>query len=525
MGKKGAVASYRGYRLQALYILSRVLKPGQNRNLVFIPEGIEDLAVWESDVLQEIVQVKSYDGLTLAHLEPTKAGSFLHRAYGYIQQQVIPTIRVVNIGPIGPELQKAWAGVDRHRNSITSKLLQHGFSPDQIQQLFDYVELVSVDEAQLNEQTLVQLRELITGVDPSSAFDLLHKWLFDLSETRTPVSNGDLVGKVNDVGRFLHERAHHHREWFTNILPIEDRALDEGQLKILQDEFYAGVSARFEHVLADLDFRRPSQVQAIADGFDEANICIVHGASGQGKSTLAYRFLHDHYPEHCRYQVQIIENRQHALSAAIALSGHANALQVPMIVYLDVSPRDHDWFDLVAQLVRHPYTQVLVTIREEDFRRANIPSQIDFEDVDLEFSKEEAHQVFDRAQRSGLDLAYLSFEDAWDAFGGQGPLLEFVYLLTQTITLRERLEEQARRLQIKVSQKEMVPDELLLLRIVAVITAYGGRLHIPSLINSLDIPEPAVTLHYYEKEYLIRISPDRQLIEALHPMIKSYRVV
>jgi hypothetical protein len=49
----GATASYRGYRRQALYVLSRILKPSQSQ-LVFQPEGIEDLTIYEGERLVEV---------------------------------------------------------------------------------------------------------------------------------------------------------------------------------------------------------------------------------------------------------------------------------------------------------------------------------------------------------------------------------------------------------------------------------------------------------------------------------------
>ena len=252
MSEHGATASYRGYRLQALYILIRILDYSHDNEYIFIPEGIEDLAIQESDVLIETVQVKSYDGLTLSNLSPTKKGSFFHRAIEYIQQESRPTIRIDNVGLTGPELHDAWEGEKEAGDSITKKMTKQGFTSEQIQLLFNYVELISLDEENLENQALMQLQKMVTGVDPENAFDLLHKWLFDLSETRTPLSANDLLDKVNSVGKFLAERAHHHKEWFTNIIPIEDQTIDGEQKKALQEEFYAGASTRYEHILAEL---------------------------------------------------------------------------------------------------------------------------------------------------------------------------------------------------------------------------------------------------------------------------------
>lgn len=48
MTQPGAPAAYRGYRLQALYILKRILRPGSDE-YIFQPEGCEDLDILDND--------------------------------------------------------------------------------------------------------------------------------------------------------------------------------------------------------------------------------------------------------------------------------------------------------------------------------------------------------------------------------------------------------------------------------------------------------------------------------------------
>src|SRR5688572_17550438 len=76
-----ATASYRGYRRQILYTLYRILESGDDTNLVFQPEGQEDLAIFDNEnQLLEIVQVKDYSSdLTLSSFSPDKRDSFYYR--------------------------------------------------------------------------------------------------------------------------------------------------------------------------------------------------------------------------------------------------------------------------------------------------------------------------------------------------------------------------------------------------------------------------------------------------------------
>lgn len=522
-GQSGAQASYRGYRLQLLYTLERLLTADAAEGLTFQPEGREDLAVRDAgDRLIEVIQVKSYASLTLSDLAPDKPDSFLHRAVRYLESETPPAIRLVNYGSFGPEIRGAWKGVERDQNQVTRKLLPHGFSRESIERLFTRIQLVAKDELESTATAHSTLQQSLTAGDPATAFDLLNFWLFRIAEQRQVVTSSILLQRLAAVGRFLAEQASHHREWYTVIEPLIDRPLQDEERAELQAEFYAGVQTRYEHILADLDFRRDAKLTQIADAFLNHRVVIVHAASGQGKNTLAYRYLQDAFPSHWRFAIHLIEDRRHALSIARALAGHAAAMQAPMAVYIDVSHRDLAWTDLVKQLQRYPELQVLVTIREEDFRRANVSgAEFDFTPVELSFDEEEARLIFERAVAIGASTAFLDFAEAWDRFGGQGPLMEFVYLLTQTVTLEERLREQVNRLRDRVRCGVLGSDELHLLRLVAVASALEARLDVRHVVGVLNLPEPTRTLELFEKEYLIRRSADQCQVEGLHPIRSS----
>ena len=101
MTQPGASAALRGYRLQALYTLKRVLSPGVDETRVYCPEGAEDLGIKDqTGQWAEVVQVKSYPGLTLSDLEPDKTDSFLHRAISLLQTTNPPVIKLVNFGAL-----------------------------------------------------------------------------------------------------------------------------------------------------------------------------------------------------------------------------------------------------------------------------------------------------------------------------------------------------------------------------------------------------------------------------------------
>jgi hypothetical protein len=114
-------------------------------------------------------------------------------------------------------------------------------------------------------------------------------------------------------------------------------------------------------------------------------------------------------------------------------------------------------------------------------------------------------------------MKFRDFKEAWLTFGEDGPLLEFVYLITQGDTLRERLKEQIRRIQEEVrAGKE--PNQMEILKIVSLAGAYDAKVKLSSLLSVVELRSPAYTLDLFEKEYLFRLNESGNYITTLHPI-------
>lgn len=518
-----ATPAYRGYRLQALYTLSRVLEP--SLDLVFQPEGAEDLAILDvNDSFVEVIQVKAYSrNLTLSSLSPKKIDSFFYRVNDLLKQFPGLTISIVSFGEISSEMRRATQAVGKERREVAQSLSRYGFlSATEAERLLAQLQLISVQETELKEEVFASLRNFCTGVDPVPAFEMLNFWLYNCAENKRKITQQDIVQRINDVGRFLAERAAHHSEWFISIVPIEDSEIETQEKEQLSNEFYRGISTRYEHILADVDKPRPNKLEEISQKFKEKQVVIIHGASGQGKTTLAYRYLYESFPNQWRFQIRHIESRQHASRIATALAGQANAIGIPIAVYLDVSPNDADWTELVRQLSVHKSIQVLVTVREEDFRRASISGvELQFARVDLRFDRTEAQDIYQFLTGTETPAQFLDFDDAWNRFGGEGPLMEFVYLVTQGDSLRERLSQQIRRIQDEVRAGQRSDSEVQLLRLVSTASAFEARLKLRHLVRFLGLNAPQRTFELLENEYLLRRTEDGSLVQGLHPIRSS----
>jgi len=112
----------------------------------------------------------------------------------------------------------------------------------------------------------------------------------------------------------------------------------------------------------------------------------------------------------------------------------------------------------------------------------------------------------------------LTFQDAWQRFGGSGPLLEFVFLITQSELLRERLKQQVENLRDLYNKQLIHPQSIEVLRIIALASAYEAEVDIAKLGIHLHLPELDSILDTFEKEYLFTRSEDGYYVVGLHPI-------
>lgn len=143
-----ATPAYRGYRLQALYTLWRILDSHQS-GLIFQPEGLEDLTIYTnaSHIPHEIIQIKAYSTpLTLSDFDPRSSNSFFQRAIHYIQNDPQSTVKLISFGEVGQELAEAFEGVPSSRSRTIDKLIGYGFSDQEAADILDVIVLDLVDE-------------------------------------------------------------------------------------------------------------------------------------------------------------------------------------------------------------------------------------------------------------------------------------------------------------------------------------------------------------------------------------------
>lgn len=522
-------ATYRGYRRQALYCLSRLFDESLPKNAIVIPEGNEDLEICnESGDRLEIVQVKDLStDLSASDFKP----SFYHRVSEFCEPGSTVVVRIVSFGNVGPELLKALDENEetpvRVLNTLTkdrekeykdgTKKTTKGLTNTQATNFLDHVQLTLVSEQDLTDDLIETLRKTVTAGNPERSFEILMWWLVSAAEQRLKLTRESVVKKLNEIGVYLSHLATFQKEWNTSIIPIQPSEADQDQAQLLEQEFFLGGRVTVNHIAQNFDVRRPVLLDRVHSSFEESNVVVIRSASGQGKTTLAYRYLMDFAPTEFRYEVLRASDVQHARSMATAISGHAESVGIPTLLFVDVQPGDVFWKEVVRALSFTPNLRILVTIREEDWFRSRV-SEDDFPyaDLPIDFDESEARELYDRFVEKHKEARFLDFDDAWAQLGEKKKLFEFVYIVSQSETLAAKIQNQIHLLREEVQANKLLPNELKLLRLVAVASAYEARVDLEKLVSVCEIPDPVLTLKRFNKEFLLRLTEDGRFVEGFH---------
>lgn len=292
----------------------------------------------------------------------------------------------------------------------------------------------------------------------------------------------------------------------------------------LQDEsnvqdYYEGKQAQLRHILAQLDAPRPKWQQAIHDAFTAANVCIIRSSSGQGKSTLIYRFAHDNFVPGTIYRLNTC-SQDEEVGQIINYLRSRLSLGLPLVVLIDnLDFSQRLWHQLAAAL-SGTAIRFLVSVRTEDWYRYGIQiSGFSYKIVEPTLDLVEAREIFQHFQQEHkIASTVQSAEWAYEKVAERGLLIEFVYLITHGHMLTERIEAQIRMIE---DQRED-PAKLDILRLVSVAQCFGARISLDTLLELVRFSgDPERTLRSMDGEYL---TVRNKACEGLH-LVRSEHLV
>jgi hypothetical protein len=508
--EKGTKAAWKGFSSQTLYIANRLML--LNDQSEFFPEKVEDLLVIKDDIPVEAVQVKNIaSDLTLSHFSPRKQDSFFRRALSLRQENEDLKAVIIAFGPLGNELDDLNQGEKEATTSVSEKLLKYDYSEDEVNWLLGNLVIQVVNQNSLEEQIYAELTQLTeTMAAPKLAFDVLTNYVSVLSQKGEKTSKSDWNQRLHNIAIDFAAMSGFHQEYGRSLRPLFEYKTNL-PLEKLSEEYRIGVNAHPDHIRNNLDVRREIWGNKIESYFDENQIVIIRGASGQGKSSLAYRYLIDTFPESNVICVEQIETSTQAANIVAAANNLSIARENNFILYIDVKPYQTGWLWILQQLQKTGQKiKLLITIREEDYRRAIVDkSSTSFEEIKLSFDRLEAESIYQKYSST----KFRNFDEAWHAFGETGPLMEFIYLLNEVETLEQKLSAQINRIRLNEAEAQ---SWLQFLRL----STYAGRLNLNlNLRKAVQITKCKnyeKMIRLFEKEYLLRETEDKTYIEPLH---------
>ncbi|MFT6138565.1 MAG: hypothetical protein ACJASM_002832 [Salibacteraceae bacterium] len=507
----GAIYAISGFRKQFLYSLYRILSE-HDKGLTFQPEGkFEDLDIkTKSGRYVETVQIKETNETLYFNKLFSKESSFYRRSVNAINNGAA-TVKIVCFGKLSEELKDGTLSI------VEDKLLAKGFNSEEIRLLSKAYTFEEISEDTVTEKILKIIQDINLFYDAKATLDLLLFWLYEVAEKRQLVDTFSVFNKLKFVSKFLSERADFHSSFGKVIRSFELKFYDAGNEEKYKEGFYNGVSAKYEHILANVDILRAERIEEIKKGFDKSNVVFIHGASGQGKSTLAYRYINENISQFTSYELNISDNTSSNTSALVnSLDGLCKGLNIPVLLLIDISPQNQSWLDVIKEFYDKKNVYFLITIREEDWNKVVIKHHFNFSEVELNFTESEASKLYTALTSYKTDYKFVDFEESWKQAGSNAPLLEYVFLVTQGNTLKSRLEEQLRSIRFKVEKNGT--KDLEILRFVCLADTYNSRTNYRKLATFLQIQEPVLYIDFFRKEYLLQISDDGTFLSGLHPI-------
>ena len=294
------------------------------------------------------------------------------------------------------------------------------------------------------------------------------------------------------------------------LVPITEMSQNQS-VEEMRNQYFAGINAHPDHIRKNFDIRRPYWIEQLSKHFCRYNVVIVKGASGQGKSTLAYRFLMDRYSEEQILCVKKILNESDIETAMMSLREIRSEKEI--VFFYDVQPGDMFWAKFVEDFIKHGQNlqrcKLLIAIRQEDYNRTHFDrSSFMVSEIDLKFSKKEAMGIYDRYKSTN----YLSFEDSWVRFGENGPLMEYIFMLNNSVTLVERIRGQIGGIEDTDDADEWIG----ILEAIALAGKHNHRLNLSRLFTVLPCRNRNKLLERFKKELFIKVSSEGNYIECLH---------
>jgi len=353
------------------------------------------------------------------------------------------------------------------------------------------------------KQTVTETFELGSGAVDIYIRVFVARFL-EWAEDRKTVTRTDLDSVRAEIGENLARE----REFQAYGRGLIDRISWESDANIT--DFFEGKGTRPGHNAADVDVRRAVWLERIDQAINSSKICILRSSSGQGKSTLLYRYAYEQWPAEDTFILRVSESHEHVELVRNYLRFRAG-LGLPVLLLIDNAGWRTRLWPFIAQECAALGVQVLVTVRNEDWHRFARESLTSYEILEPTLDSDEARQIFEIFQSEGrLHASVDSPEWAYERIGEPHLLIEYVYLLTHGCMLEERLRDQMKQF----SEQNEDPAKIEILRRTALADTLGAPVLVDKLLQDIQLrDDPQQVLKSLAGEY---VTLEGGIITGLH---------
>ncbi|TYQ23271.1 hypothetical protein PseudUWO311_23380 [Pseudanabaena sp. UWO311] len=479
---QGAV-NIRGIRFQILYSLLRAFDlydVADGERYVRL-EGIEDIDLLGFFSENEYIQVKTSDkpwywsqlGDPIKNfLEVSRSANSAHFT---LVVNFIPKTDIEKLYQLSSLSTKDREDITKKFHTLCNK---EGGSTEESTNLLQRLRLLPISEKQIWEQLELKLLEAFNlgGEGISTYLSVLIARFLDWAKERKTIGRRDLENIRVEIGEALsreQEFEAYGRGYIERLIWKEDST---------PNDFLEGKGTRAGHIIADLDIPRKTWLDRIDQAFSTSKVCILKSSSGQGKSTLLYRYAAERWQRDNVFAIRAVESPEQASQICSYLQVRVS-LGLPILLLIDgISYQTRYWSTVVRECSAIGI-RVLISVRDEDWYRFGNSSSVSYEIIKPDLALPEARQIFQFLKsRDRLHSSATSAEGAYEKVGSH-LLMEYVYLLTQGHMLEERLKEQI----MQFSQYQENTAKIEILSRVVLADALGSPLLLSKFFDQLNI--------------------------------------
>ena len=513
------------FQFQLLYSLDRFLDlaSGENQITRIRFEGIEDVDVWRENS-RSFIQVKS--SKNKKGWNWLNEGKILDRFAEVYRRDKTAHFQIVTNFQFTGDLKSLYLFSEESETTLPAKLTRRvssmrerlNLTQIEVENLLKNISFEISDQTSLIESILEKLIsrfEIYTG-NEKLYFRALFSEVDSLASQRSTCYTEDLHRIVMKI-----------KDWIS--AGATNPAVEYGWIEALQfesdpngngEDYYLGKGARPAHILANVDAHRPEWIKAIGDSLSETPICVVRSSSGQGKSTILYRYAYTFFDHHTTFVLKNIQDSDNIGPLKRFLESRLK-LGLPVLVLVnDLNERVKLWHELASELTGHPISFLIASREENWYRYAGNLHNLQWKTVKPELSIREAKEIYRQFERKGrIANNVKSAAWAYDKVATEKLLIEFVFLITHGQMLGERLEDQVRT--IYSLQEDSA--KLHILRLVCLTQFFDVRIPLERLYSRVQFQsDPQQAVRSLTGEYLE--VTESQYLEGLH-FVRSEHLV